>query len=246
MTLEQRGLLAPLPRRILDEVPGRDDSPRGDWVAVALRVSVLVYDPALVARSQLPASILELAQPRWRGKVAIAPIDSDFPPLVGAVIERYGTKRATAWLEGLKRNAATYQQDESVVAAVNDGDVACGIVNQYYWYRLRLEAGAAHVRSALYYFPDANVGSVANISGAAVLASSAHRTEAERFLSFIVSRAGQEIIAHSDDFEYPVRPGVSPNPELPPLASVSHAALTPAELGTDAQAARLIEQTGLV
>ena len=139
MTLEQHGLLAPLAPSLLQQIPGRDDSPAGDWVGVALRVSSLVYDPALIKRSALPVSILDLAQPRWKGKVAIAAIDSDFPPLVGAVIDAYGTKAATTWLEGLKHNAETYQDDESVVAAVNRGDVACGVINQYYWYRLGLE-----------------------------------------------------------------------------------------------------------
>jgi len=46
-TLAEHGLLARLPRAILDQVPARDDSPAGDWVGIALRVSALVYDPAL-------------------------------------------------------------------------------------------------------------------------------------------------------------------------------------------------------
>ena len=244
MTLEQRGFLAKLPRSILDQVRAADDSPTGEWVGVALRVSALVYDPALVSRSELPTSILDLAQPRWKGKIAIAPIDSDFPPLVGAVIETYGLNAATTWLQGLKHNATTYQDDESVVAAVNRGDIACGVINQYYWYRLQLELGQGAMHSALYYFPAGNVGSVTNISGAAVLASSKHQQDAERFLRFIVSAQGQEIIAQSDDFEYPARPGIKPNPALPPLAQIAHATLSPIKLGNDAQAAQLLQQIG--
>jgi len=245
MTLEQHGLLAKLSPSLLDQVPTRDDSPIGDWVAVALRVSALVYDPALLARSNLPTSILQLAQPQWKGKVAIAAVDSDFPPLVGAVIQTYGTKTATAWLKGLKHNAETYQDDESVVAAVNRGDVACGVINQYYWYRLRLEVGNGGIHSALYYFPGGNVGSVTNISGAAVLASSKHQADAERFLGFIVSKAGQEIIAHSDDFEYPARAGIKPNSQLPALNAIAHATISPVRLGNDAQASKLLEDIGL-
>ena len=50
-------------------------------------MSSLAYHSSLSTRT-LPASILDLAQPQWKGKVAIAPTDSDFPPLVGAVIAR--------------------------------------------------------------------------------------------------------------------------------------------------------------
>src|SRR5207253_645626 len=108
-----------------------------------------VYNPALVPRSQLPHSILDLTQPRWKGKVALAPTDSDFPPVVGAVIARDGEDAAAEWLRGLKRNAETYQDEEAVVAAVNRGDVASGVINHYYWYRLRLEVGTNGLHSAL-------------------------------------------------------------------------------------------------
>jgi len=245
MELEQHGLLARLSPSILGQVPAADESPTGDWVGVALRVSSLVYDPALLRASQLPTSILDLAQPRWKGKVAIAPTDSDFPPLVGAVLDAYGTKTATAWLEGLKRNAQTYVDEESVAAAVNRGDVACGVVNQYYWYRLRLEFGTGGTHSRVYYFPNHDVGSITNISGAAVLASSRHREDADRFLRFLVSEQGQQIISRSDDFEYPARPGVKPNSALPPLSTIAHATLSVAALGNDERAAQLLQQIGL-
>jgi iron(III) transport system substrate-binding protein len=245
MNLEGHGLLSKLPQSTLDQIPAREDSPAGDWVGVALRISSLVYDPARVTRSQLPRSVLELAQPQWKGRIAAAPIDSDFPPLVGAIIAADGKAAAVRWLDGLKRNAQTYQDDESVVAAVNRGDVAAGIINQYYWYRLRLELGTSHTSSRLYYFPNHDPGSVENISGAAVLASSSHKALAERFVHFLASAAGQEILAHGYDFEYPARPGVTPNPALPPLDSISPATLSVSALGTDQEASQLIEQAGL-
>ncbi len=246
MTLAQHGFLARLPRSILDQVPARDDSPAGDWVGVAVRVSSLAFDPSLVARSQLPTSILDFAQPRWKGKIAIAPTDSDFPPLVGAVIATYGKAAAISWLAGLRRNAQVYQDEESVVAAVNRGDVSCGVINQYYWYRLEFELGKGAMRSQLYYFPRHNIGSITNISGAAVLLSSTHRTDAERFLSFLVSGPAQRIIAASTDFEYPARPGIAANGALPALASIAHTSLSVAAIGNDQQAAQLIQQAGLL
>jgi iron(III) transport system substrate-binding protein len=244
MNLEQHKLLANLGASIVQQVPARYSSPQGEWVGVALRVSSLVYDPSLLRRSQLPGSILDLAQPQWNGKVAVAPLDSDFPPVVGAVIATHGLKDATAWLAGLKQNADVYQDEEAVVAAVNRGDVACGVVNQYYWYRLRLEVGPNGMHSALHYFPRSDPGSVLNIAGAAVLASSSHREEAARFVAFLLSRSGQSLISKGDDFEYPSRPGVAPNPALPPLTDVAHASLSVVQLGDDRQAAQLISAAG--
>ncbi len=245
MNLQQHGLLAKLPASTTDQISAHEDSPIGDWVGVALRVSGLAYDPARLARSQLPSSILQLAQPQWKGRVAVAPTDSDFVPLVGAIVATYGEPAAVNWLNGLKRNAQLYQDDESVVAAVNRGAVATGIINQYYWYRLRLEVGAGATPSRVYYFPNHNVGGLENISGAAVLASSTHKALAERFVHFLVSAAGQTILAHSYDFEYPARPGIAPNPQLPSLESLGASRLSVVALGNDLEASHLIEQAGL-
>ncbi len=245
MTLEQHGLLAKLDPSILSQVPAKYESPTGDWIGVALRVSSLVYNPGRIQASQLPASILDLAQPQWKGKIALAPTDSDFPPVVAAVLAREGEKATSEWLAGIKRNAETYQDEEAVVAAVNRGDVAVGVINQYYWYRLQLEAGKQGTHSALYYFPHDDPGSIVNISGIGVLDSSKHKANAQRFVAFVVSAAGQKLIAKGDDFEYPTRPGVAPNPAVAPLDTIPHSAVNVASLGTDQTTTKLIEQAGL-
>ncbi len=243
--LEEHGLLAKLDPTTLAQVPSRYESASGEWAGMALRISALAYDPSLIPASRLPKSLLELAEPGWKGKVALAPTDSDFVPLVGAVIATYGKQAAVNWLSGLKRNGSLYQSDESVVAAVNKGDVAVGIINHYYWYRLRLEVGASRMHSILYFFPNHNVGSLENISGAAVLKTSKHPQEAQEFVKFLLSPTAQEILAHGYDFEYPLRPGIKPNPQITPLSKIAPAELSPTVLGNDQQASQLIQESGL-
>jgi iron(III) transport system substrate-binding protein len=110
---------------------------------------------------------------------------------------------------------------------------------------LQLELGKDAMHSPLYYFPNNDVGSITNVSGAAVLASSHHREVAERLVRFLVSKVGQQIIARSDDFEYPARPGIAQNSALPPLGAIAHATLRVARLGNDQQASKLIQKVGL-
>jgi iron(III) transport system substrate-binding protein len=245
-TLDEHRLLGRLQRSTLQQVPDRYRARTGDWVGIALRVGSLAYSPQLLASQELPSSLLQLAQPEWRGKIALAPTDSDFVPLVGAVIATYGEGAAVHWLAGLRRNARTYQNDESVAAAVNRGDVATGLINSYYWFRLRLELGRSATHSELHYFPNHDVGSIENTSGAAVLASTAHRRDAEAFIRFLVSARAERIISQSDDFEYPTRSGISPNGALPPLQSIAPASLAPSALGDDQPASKLIQRSGLV
>ncbi len=116
--LEEKGLLASIPASTLAAVPRVDDSAAGDWVGVSARESVLVYNASQISPGQLPDSILELAEPRWKGKVGFAPSETDFQPLITAVRDHDGLRAAESWLKGLAANAKTYPDNETVVAQV--------------------------------------------------------------------------------------------------------------------------------
>jgi iron(III) transport system substrate-binding protein len=245
--LDERHMLAPVATSTLAQVPTRDSARDGRWLGVLARQNVLAWNPSLINQQDLPRSLLELAQPQWKGKVAIAPSDADFLPLVGAVIRAEGTDKALAWLQGLRRNAKLYQDDESVVAAVNRGSVATGIINNYYWARLRTELGEAGMHSQIAHFAPGDLGNLINISGAAVLASSKHQAEAQRLLAFLVSPKAQQMLAQSTvDYEYPLVSGVAPNPLLTPTNDLHPPAVAPTALGDDRESAALLQRAGLL
>lgn len=247
--LDDRGMLAPVEPSTLASVPSQDNATNGQWVGVSARVSVLVYDPGKVAASTLPTSVLDLAQPQWKGRIEIAPAETDFWPIVVSVARSRGTAATLAWLEGLKANAGSgddVPDNETLTSDVNQGVTGLAVINHYYYYRLRAEMGAKAVTARLAYFAPGDPGFIENISGAAVLKSSPHRAAAEQFLAFLTSAQGQAILAQSDSFEYPIRPGVSANPQLTPLADLHPTAFTPADLGTGLEAKTLLQRAGLL
>lgn len=246
--LQQRGLLAPVDRATLTSTPARYNSPQGDWVGISARVSVLVYNTKSLRPSQLPQSILALADPRWRGKLGLAPSETDFQPIVTAVAERYGDARAVTWLEGLRANAGNhvYPDNETLVAEVNRGQAELGVINHYYWYRLRQEVGQAAMHSALHYFAAGDPGYVVDVSGGAVLASSTHQAEAQRFLAFLVSRTGEQILAHGSSYEYPLGSGVAAGKELMPFSRLRPDPVTVAQLGNGQLAIKLLREASLL
>ncbi|HEX7388672.1 MAG TPA: extracellular solute-binding protein [Acidiphilium sp.] len=245
--LDQNHFLAPVNKATLTVVPRADSAADGDWVGVLERQNVLAWNPKLIAESALPRHLADLADPAWKGKIAIAPGDADFLPLVGAMIHAEGKAKTLAWLDGLKKNAKIYQDDEAVVAAVNRGSVATGIINNYYWARLRTEMGPDRTPSRIAHFAPGDVGNLINVSGAGVLETSHHQKEAQQFLAFLVSTDAQTMLAKSSvDYEYPLHPGVAPNPLLAPRDTLHPPAITPAELGNDREAAKLVQQAGLI
>jgi iron(III) transport system substrate-binding protein len=246
--LQARGLLAPVDRSTLARTPAKFNSPRGNWVGISARVSVLIYNPSLIDKSALPTHVLEVADPRYRGKLAFAPGETDFQPVITSVLRTYGKAEALTWLDGIKTNAEShiYPDNEAISAAVNRGIVAFGVVNQYYWYRMRAEIGAANVHSRIAYFSPRDPGYVLDISGAAVMKSSRHEAAAQRLLGFLVSAKAQEIIAHSISFEYPIVSGVKSAQSETPFDELEPNPIDVAELGTGAQAVDLLRDVQLL
>ncbi len=245
--LAEHHLLAPAAPATLAMIPRQDSAADGLWLGVLARQNVLAWNPSLISEHDLPRSLLDLAGPAWKGKVAIAPSDADFLPLVGAVIHAEGRDKALAWLKGLRANAKIYPDDEGVVAAVNRGSVATGVINNYYWARLATELGVDKMHSRIAHFAPGDIGNLVNISGAAVLASSRHREAAQRFLAFLVSKPVQEMLANSSvDYEYPLAAGVAPNKLIPPVSDLHPPAITPADLGDDRESGQLLQEAGLI
>jgi iron(III) transport system substrate-binding protein len=246
--LDSKGMLARVDRATLRNTPSRFNSPNGKWVGVSARVSVMVYNTKLLSPRDLPASAMDLADPKWSGRIAIAGSETDFQPIVTSVARTHGDHVALDWLNALKANAGghNYPNSEAVTSAVNNGQVALGIINQYYWYRERAQVGAAGMHSALAYFAPHDVGYVLNVSGAGVLRSSTHQQAAQRFLAFLTSVQGQEIIAHSDSFEYPIASGVTTAQPETPFAALQPNEITIAELGTGAEAIKLLQEAQLL
>lgn len=245
-TLAERNLLATLPAATLGAVPRSYSSASGNWVAVSARAAALAYNTGQVKPSALPSSLLDLASPKWKGKVAIAPGETDFQPLITAIIHLRGKAAALAWLQGIKRNAKVYDDNELIIAAVNKGSVETGLVDHYYWYRLRDEVGRGNTHSALHYFAARDPGMLVDVSGAAILRSSKHAAAARRFLAYLVSKPAQTIIATSESFEYPLGSGVTTHKVARPLASLVPAPLSAAQLGDGKVALELLQQVGLL
>jgi iron(III) transport system substrate-binding protein len=245
-SLSEKELLSKVDPSTLEEIPSQYNSPNGDWVGVAARETVMVYNPKLIAAGELPASILDLAKPEWKGKLAIAPSEPDFVPIVSAIEKLDGEAAAKEWLEGFAANAKHYNDNEGIIAAVDSGQIAAGIINHYYWYEAVAEEGKDKVPSKLHYFGNKDPGALINVSGAGVLASSGNQELAQEFLAYLVSEEGQEAMTHSGDWEYPLNGAVPPPPGLKPFNSLEPPEVRPADLGDGSKPLELMQEVGLL
>ena len=118
------------------------------------------------------------------------------------------------------------------------------MLDHYYWYRARDEDGERSP-SRLSYFRPRDPGALVDVSGAAVLKSSNEQALGQHLLAYLVSHDGQEVIAASESYEYPLRPGVVTAKPLKPVGRCapprSHD-----DLGDGRATLALLQQVGLL
>ncbi|WP_347057328.1 iron ABC transporter substrate-binding protein [Blastococcus sp. HT6-30] len=243
--VDRAGLLAPLDEDTLAQVDEQFRPSSGNWTGFAARSTVLAYDPDAVPAEQLPASILELAEPEYEGRVGIAAGGADFQAIVSAVLALEGEEATRAWLTGLERNAEIYASNTAVMKAVDEGEVDLGVMYHYYWYRDQAEGGLIGDDASLHYFGNQDPGAFLSVSGAGVLASSDQREQAQQLVAFLTARAAQERLAESTALEYAVGTGVASADALPPLADLQAPELDPGSLDAPA-VTDLMQEVGLL
>lgn len=238
------GLLAPLPAEVLDLVPTDRQASNGRWVGVSARQRVLVYDRDLVDASDLPSSVMELTDPAWRGRVAVAPSNGSFQDFVTAMRLELGDDATAAWLDGLAANdPRTYASNTAIVEAVSRGEVEVGLVNHYYNARFLAEDPSLPTRN--HHFSDGDLGSLVLLTGAGITSSSEQPDVAADLVRYLLSASAQRFFV-DETFEYPVVEGVAPPAGLDPLPSADAGGVDLEGLeGGLARTLELIDESGL-
>jgi iron(III) transport system substrate-binding protein len=244
VAIAQKGLLATLDSETLKQVPAAYSAEDGSWIGATARCRVVAYNKSMIEVSALPASVLDFATEAWADKVAFAPNSGAFQQQIMAVSILKGRDAALAWLKGLRQYGHVYNSDSAAVEAVEAGDIATALSNNYYWHALAREIGTGDMQSAIYNIGRGDPGTLVTVSGAGVLKTSKNAEAAQRFVAFMVSAEGQAAIVNVIA-EYPLRAGVvSPFP-LTPFHELDPAPVTPHQLGNAEGALDLLREAGL-
>lgn len=237
--------LETLPDAVLDRVPEQYRADDGTWVGTSGRARVIVYDPDQVTEDEVPDSIFELTEPQWRGEVGIAPSNASFESFVTAIRVLEGDDRAREWLEGMAANEVQrFDNNVLVLNAAEDGVIALGLINHYYWYQQVAEEGAAAVPARLKFLPGGDPGALVNVAGVGVLRGSDQAQQAQRFVEFLLAEQAQTFFAEETK-EYPLVEGVEAVDGLPPLDTLQAPDIDLSDLDTLEETLQMIEEAGL-
>ena len=231
--VERAGLLAPVQAETLAQVRDGMAPTSGLWTPIAARSTVLIYNTDLVTEEQVPASMMDLADPQWAGRWGAAPGGADFQAIVAGMLAERGEAETRAWLKSLADNAKVYQNNIATMKAVNAGEVPVGIMYHYYWYRDQAGDKQGSQKTALHYFGGKDPGAFVSLSAGGVLASSDMSEAAQQFLAYATGPEGQQVLVDSGSMEYAVGKGIASDPALPPLDSLQAPAVDGSALNSD-------------
>ncbi len=218
--LAQAGFLEKLPDELLNKVDSRFRSPQGEWVGTTGRARTIVYNTSAIdPEIDLPDSILDFVDPKWKGRIGWAPQNGSFQAFVTALRVQQGEAAARRWLEEMRDNdARAYINNTSIVAAAARGEVDVGFVNHYYLERFLEEEGPGF-GARNHFLSGGDPGALVLVAGAAILRQTNSSEAAAQFIEFLLSERAQRYFAE-ETREYPLAAGVQPVGDLPSLASL--------------------------
>jgi iron(III) transport system substrate-binding protein len=239
------GLLQPVDSAVLAKnVPPHLRDPNNQWFGLSVRARTMVYNTQKVKPEEL-STYEELANPRWKGRLCLRTSKKVYnQSLVAMMIAEHGEPRTEQIVRGWVANLATdpYPDDTKAMEAVAAGQCDVTLVNTYYYGRLMQKNPKAPL--AIFWPNQQSSGVHVNVSGAGVTRHAKHKAEAVKLLEFLSSPGAQNLFADVN-MEFPVNPGVKPDPVVAAWGGFKQNVVNVAKAGElQAAAVRLMDRAG--
>ena len=209
-----KGLLQPLDSQVLAaNVPAELTDPENRWFGLTVRARTLVYSPERVDPSAL-SSYEALADPEWKGRLCLRTSKKVYnQSLVATMIQRLGEEKTEEIVRGWVANLATdvFSNDTALMEAIVAGQCDVGIVNTYYFGRMKQDN--PQLPLSLFWANQDSSGVHVNISGAGITRHAPRPEKARDLLEWMSQPEAQKLLADRN-MEYPVNAAVEPAEEV--------------------------------
>src|SRR5829696_3146249 len=217
LVLKRNDVLAPFRSPSAEGIPATFKDPEGYWTGFSARSRVIVYNTKLVKPGEAPKSIFDLADPKWKGQVAIA--DPRFGSTsfhVAALYAEVGDERADAFFRKLKANDVKIVPGNSVVRdMVARGEVKIGLTDTD-----DVNVALEDKQPVAMVFPDREgMGVPLMPNMVSLVAGAPHTEDGKKLIDYLLSAEVERSLAQSEAVQIPLREGVEGPKNIPPLSS---------------------------
>jgi iron(III) transport system substrate-binding protein len=211
-----RGLLQPVHSATLEaNIPAHLRDPQNRWFGLSVRARTIVHSTERVPVEQL-STYEALAGSAWKDRLCLRTSQKVYnQSLVAMMIAERGPGATEAILRGWVANLAAppFANDTAVMEAIVAGQCDVGLVNTYYFGRLKQANPELPIRL---FFPNQGEGERGvhvNVSGAGITRHAPQPDAAQAFLEWLSAGTAQGLFA-SLNLEYPANPAVAPDPAV--------------------------------
>jgi iron(III) transport system substrate-binding protein len=131
LRLKERGLLVPFQPRNGADFPAQFRAKDGTWYGFGARARILLVNTKLVPDAELPTSLQDLVNPKWKGKIGIAkPLFGTTATHAACLFVAWGDIKAKAFFTALKANGVqVLSGNKQVAQAAGSGQIAFGLTD---------------------------------------------------------------------------------------------------------------------
>jgi iron(III) transport system substrate-binding protein len=179
-----------------------------------------VYNTELVKPEDVPRSVFDLTDPKWRGQVAIAnPLFGTTATHAAALFELLGKEEASSYLLKLKSNGVYIGDSNSrVCEMVAQGDAKIAFTDTD-----DVNARRVAGRPVAAIYPDQGkeqIGTLVIPNTVALVAQASHPEDGKALIDFLLSPEVEAALATTQAVQIPVRDEVARPAATPSLGSI--------------------------
>ncbi len=214
LRLEEKGLLEAYSSPAGKAFPEMYRSPTGMWHGFAGRARVLIVNTNLVKEGERPKSILELADPKWKGKVGIArPVAGTTATHVACLFAAWGEEKAKEFLRSLRANdVQILGGNKQVALAAASGQIAFGLTDTD---DAIIEIERAQPVTIVY--PDREADQLGTLfipNTIAIIKGGPNLAAARKLIDFLLTPAVESKLALGAGAQIPLNPAVETKPRV--------------------------------
>jgi iron(III) transport system substrate-binding protein len=217
LVLKSRGVLAPYRSPSASGIPDALIDLEGFWTGFSARIRVIAYNTKAVTAADAPKSVFDLADPKWKGQVAIA--DPRFGSTsfhVAALYAAAGDARMDDFFRRLKANGVRVVDGNSVVRdLVARGEVKVGLTDTD-----DVNVAIENGQPVAMILPDREgLGVPVMPNMVSLIAKGPHTQEGQRLIDYLLSADVERQLADSEAVQIPLHAGVQGPRNIPSIAT---------------------------
>lgn len=214
IVLKNKGITAPYHSVVASDIDPVFKDPEYHWTGFSARARVLIYNKDLLKKGDIPQSIFDLTNEKYKGKVAIAnPLFGTTTFHISALFFAIGDEKAKQFLEELKKNdvvIATSNGD--VKKRVVKGELACGLTDT----DDAFEAIKEGANVGIIFLDQQGIGSLIMPNTVNLIKNAKHSENGKKLMDYLLSKKTEAKLARSCA-QMPLHKGVDVPENIPSL-----------------------------